>query len=944
MQPGAQASVDCVDHRRLDARQPLVHRTARLDRLWRRVGVDERQALALGGAHRPRLHQRRRARRLRLVDKLEPLDGVEALGQVRLHCVRVARVAEDLEQLVVGQEKEAREGSALHLQIGLEPLLDALQRRHPLLQRFEHLRERVADDERVGVHLPHQLAPGLVGGGEGAKLLRQLSLHVCRSEDALQIHPALLQRQPDLEHLRQQAEPLPPPLRLRQQRRDVPRPHHRLHHQLGLLEHREGLLDVAQDVAVLGVLVRPHLELGLAPAALHALEHRTQRLLLRSLDADGAQLLVVLVHLQPQQVAERTELVAHHRAPKHAGDPLPVARLEVRVAQRAHRRHHRVVLRQQSAQPRQHRVRRQASLAHRSHLRVPRHLLRHLIGVDLLEVRREPFGRGAFEAVDALPEPRLDAQRLLQRPQLVVLGGQKLERLLIGNVGRALRREPVGARLGLAEEIERHRNVGGAVVEHLHLGGEALTIGGGAQLGHKRVDALRPLQHLLLMRRLVRRDLRTELDEERLERELPCAVDVGQRDLGRVHQVVHALHVVPLAAQLGLQRTHLAQEGGERDEPLDVGRRLGEARRRRRRLLHRLLRALARHARQQRVHRVQAALRRGQQRRPQPRRVRAEDADARGGRQLPEGHELRCVVVEAAAERGERRARPLAQQCGRVKGDVAAVRGHQRREGARVRGDAVEVRRERHPKRRRRLHAAHAVVHERAQPRRAARRAGGGGGSRRLVRRGRRLGVLLCVGHRDRDLVGLAHILPKALVGAHRRGRTDRRDRALEPPLVDERVPLGRSGRLAQLSRALVERQLHREEEPRALAAARRRCQLRRRAWTTSSVVVVAPAVGLARRRVRRRMPPTTRRPRSRRAHRSTVGVERLHHRRHRVVLRRGGRTMRDHARRPPLQPTTVVASRGSRLRRDARSHVGARRRPFGRVQASVVCGGGADV
>jgi len=46
---------------------------------------------------------------------------------VRLHGLRVACLGEDLEQFVVGEEEEAREGGALRLQVVLQVLIDLVR-------------------------------------------------------------------------------------------------------------------------------------------------------------------------------------------------------------------------------------------------------------------------------------------------------------------------------------------------------------------------------------------------------------------------------------------------------------------------------------------------------------------------------------------------------------------------------------------------------------------------------------------------------------------------------------------------------------------------------------------------------------------------------------------------------------------------------------------------
>ena len=58
---------------------------------------------------------------------VERLDVVEALVEVPLHRLRVLGLAEDLEQVVVAEEVEAREDLPLRLEVHVERLLDLLQ-------------------------------------------------------------------------------------------------------------------------------------------------------------------------------------------------------------------------------------------------------------------------------------------------------------------------------------------------------------------------------------------------------------------------------------------------------------------------------------------------------------------------------------------------------------------------------------------------------------------------------------------------------------------------------------------------------------------------------------------------------------------------------------------------------------------------------------------------
>ena len=95
-------------------------------------GVDvlpEGDVLALGRVHDGDAHVRL---------ELDLVDVLEALAQVRLHGLRVLGLREDLQQLVVGQEVEAREADPLRLQV----LAQALQH---LLEQFVAFFELVAE-------------------------------------------------------------------------------------------------------------------------------------------------------------------------------------------------------------------------------------------------------------------------------------------------------------------------------------------------------------------------------------------------------------------------------------------------------------------------------------------------------------------------------------------------------------------------------------------------------------------------------------------------------------------------------------------------------------------------------------------------------------------------------------------------------------------------------
>lgn len=81
-------------------------------------------------------------------DLLHPqqFDVVEALFEVRLHGLWVAGLAQNLQEVIIGQEVEAREDVALGLQVHVQRLLNVLQNRVHLCQRVQEAWERRAKD------------------------------------------------------------------------------------------------------------------------------------------------------------------------------------------------------------------------------------------------------------------------------------------------------------------------------------------------------------------------------------------------------------------------------------------------------------------------------------------------------------------------------------------------------------------------------------------------------------------------------------------------------------------------------------------------------------------------------------------------------------------------------------------------------------------------------
>jgi len=143
--------------------------------------------------------------------ELNCCDSLEALAQVRLHPGWILGLRQDLQQLVVGQEEEAREEETLLFQIGVEALEDELQEFVGLFESVEHF---VDLDHGHGMlvqgHCLDYFLPGLVDGGEAAAFLGHLSHDVWRGEDGLQVEPARLHLEPLVEDLLQQDQGLLP--------------------------------------------------------------------------------------------------------------------------------------------------------------------------------------------------------------------------------------------------------------------------------------------------------------------------------------------------------------------------------------------------------------------------------------------------------------------------------------------------------------------------------------------------------------------------------------------------------------------------------------------------------------------------------------------------------------------------------------------------------------
>eukprot|EP00962_Isochrysis_galbana_P028268 scaffold8907_cov105-Isochrysis_galbana.AAC.5 len=317
------------------------------------VGLDAEQPRL----DRPAAQSRRRQRHVLLVGRVDPdrlehllavlahflhlerLDRLEALAHVRLHRLRVARLAEDLEQVVVGQEIEAREGLPLRLEVLVERLLDAVEL---LVHHVEAIENawRGAASQRGGrlAQRPHCAAEGVVHVVEHAALGRQLLADVLRPhKDRFEVHPLALGAHQHLDGLRDVRQRPLPLLEIGHKGRGEARRLHGGERHRIVLERRVDVLGRSQ-LEVLLVLSDVKLQIG--PERLH-LEHGLLdgQLLGRRVGEGRDELLVVLEAelehpLERERVGVRVEALPDLL---HQLRPVPVPHR--RVAQVADERH-----------------------------------------------------------------------------------------------------------------------------------------------------------------------------------------------------------------------------------------------------------------------------------------------------------------------------------------------------------------------------------------------------------------------------------------------------------------------------------------------------------------------------------------------------------------------------------------------------------------------------
>eukprot|EP00962_Isochrysis_galbana_P015846 scaffold4536_cov113-Isochrysis_galbana.AAC.12 len=394
------------DHGSLHAHQPVLDRSLSQGRLM------EGDDLAFG-----------RVERLHLVGvvavaKGELLERVEALHEVGLHRVRVARLREDLEQLVVGQKVEARKRAAL----GLEKRLEQLGH------------SDLADDVRRLVALTHAVLEKLVNLDELAGLGGQLLLDVLRGEDVLEVHPGALERQPLVEDLREQAELLLPLLDLGADAANEARGEDGLKRHLRVLKIDDNLVDAAQDPHIGRIAVVDGDKGGVSPRPPDLGEQLLEAVLAGGRGGRLADEVGVREDVVAQQLLHGEDLVGEEGLVEPVEDLVPMALLHRLVAE--------VLQHRQRLLELLHRILelvddwiRLAALGrlvhHLVHVLVQDgHFVRDVLHLERLEVGRLPAVVQLVPAVEPLPGLNLglaDGERVAE---LGELGGGHLESFL----------------------------------------------------------------------------------------------------------------------------------------------------------------------------------------------------------------------------------------------------------------------------------------------------------------------------------------------------------------------------------------------------------------------------------------------------------------------------------------------------------------------------------
>ena len=378
-----------------------------------------------------------------LVVKVDLGDALEALAEVGLHARRVLGLGQDLEQLVIREEEEAREREALGLEVVVEPLLDELEQPVGLLPRGEHALGR-GGEEYVGLRLGgrHDLAPEPVDLREALRLLRHLAHDVLGREDGLEVEPDGLALEPLVDNLLHRDELRLPVAAPVLERLDKGRAAHRLGLDDVVVEHGLDLVERAQDVRA-RVAVLHAIKLDRAPLIEHLVEGLLERKLLRGRIGHLLDLRDVVAGLLLEDQREGGHLVGLDRLAHLLSQLLPVPVAHARVEHRADQGQ--VLLEVvdllldvvdnlewagQAGERLAQLVQQAPPVAH---------VLLHLLGRELHKRPLEPQRVGALEVDRGRPERVVRLERLVELVELRVLGHGPAEELFTRVVqGRAL--------------------------------------------------------------------------------------------------------------------------------------------------------------------------------------------------------------------------------------------------------------------------------------------------------------------------------------------------------------------------------------------------------------------------------------------------------------------------------------------------------------------------
>lgn len=113
----------------------------------------------------------------------------------------ITGLREDLNELIVGQEEETREGASLGVEVIFQFLSDVIQTLVVILKLlFQTTTVVLAHHNGVFVDLVHVLFPELIYLSEQASLILELLSDIVSTEDVLQVHPTALKGEPLLDN------------------------------------------------------------------------------------------------------------------------------------------------------------------------------------------------------------------------------------------------------------------------------------------------------------------------------------------------------------------------------------------------------------------------------------------------------------------------------------------------------------------------------------------------------------------------------------------------------------------------------------------------------------------------------------------------------------------------------------------------------------------------